>query len=122
MNLHEYQAKDLLESYGLKVQKGIVAHNSNEAAQAFDQLGGKFAVVKAQVHAGGRGKAGGIKVVKSSQEAREVAESLIGKNLVTFQTDAEGQPVNSIGVFEDVYPVTRELYLGAVVDRSSRKK
>ena len=121
MNLHEYQAKELLESYGLKVQKGIVAHNPNQAAQAFDTIGGKFAVVKAQVHAGGRGKAGGVKVVKSSTEAREVAEKLIGTNLVTFQTDAEGQPVHCVGVFEDVYPVQRELYLGAVVDRSSRK-
>lgn len=121
MNLHEYQAKELLAKYGLKVQKGILATNANEAAKAFDELGGKFAVVKAQVHAGGRGKAGGVKVVKSREEAAEVAQKLIGTNLVTFQTDANGQLVNSVYVCEDVYPVNRELYLGAVVDRSSRR-
>lgn len=85
MNLHEYQAKELLASYGLPVQGGILAHNGEEAAAAYDKLGGKFAVVKAQVHAGGRGKAGGVKVVKSREEAKEVAESLIGTNLVTYQ-------------------------------------
>ena len=121
MNLHEYQAKELLARYGLRVQSGVLASSGHEAADAYDQLGGKFAVVKAQVHAGGRGKAGGVKVVKSREEAREVAESLIGKNLVTYQTDAAGQPVNSIYVSEDLYPVSRELYLGAVVDRSSRR-
>ncbi len=121
MNLHEYQAKELLAKYGLRVQHGVLAKNADEAAKAFDQLGGKFAVVKAQVHAGGRGKAGGVKVVKSRQEAMEVATSLIGKNLVTYQTDANGQPCNSVYVSEDLYPVMRELYLGAVVDRSSRR-
>ncbi|WP_066565536.1 ADP-forming succinate--CoA ligase subunit beta [Snodgrassella sp. CFCC 13594] len=121
MNLHEYQAKALLKSYGLPVQEGILAHNGEEAAAAFDQLGGKFAVVKAQVHAGGRGKAGGVKVVKSREEAKEVAEGLIGTRLVTYQTDAHGQPVNSVLICEDMYPVQTELYLGAVVDRSSRR-
>jgi succinyl-CoA synthetase beta subunit len=121
MNLHEYQAKELLAKYGLKVQRGILATNPQAAFNAFEELGGKFAVVKAQVHAGGRGKAGGVKVVKSADEARSVADSLIGKNLVTFQTDSQGQPVNSVYVCEDVYPVSRELYLGAVVDRSTRR-
>ena len=121
MNLHEYQAKALLASYGLPVQGGILATNGDEAAAAFDELGGKFAVVKAQVHAGGRGKAGGVKVVKTREEAKEVASSLIGTNLVTYQTDANGQPVNSVLICEDMYPVARELYLGAVVDRSSRR-
>ncbi|RTK94498.1 MAG: ADP-forming succinate--CoA ligase subunit beta [Neisseriaceae bacterium] len=121
MNLHEYQAKELLARYGLRVQTGVLATNGREAAEAFDKLGGKFAVVKAQVHAGGRGKAGGVKVVKSRDEASEVASGLIGKNLVTYQTDANGQPVNSVYVSEDLYPVSRELYLGAVVDRSSRR-
>ena len=121
MNLHEYQAKELLAKYGLPVQQGILASNADEAAAAFDQLGGKFAVVKAQVHAGGRGKAGGVKVVKSREEAADVAATLIGKNLVTYQTDANGQPVNSVLVCEDMYPVERELYLGAVVDRSTRR-
>lgn len=117
MNLHEYQAKELLAKYGLPVQQGILAATPEEAAAAYDKLGGKFAVVKAQVHAGGRGKAGGVKVVKSREEAAEVAKGLIGKNLVTYQTDAAGQPVNSVLVCEDMYPVQRELYLGAVVDR-----
>ncbi|QMT39492.1 ADP-forming succinate--CoA ligase subunit beta [Neisseria shayeganii] len=121
MNLHEYQAKELLASYGLPVQGGILAANGDEAAAAYDKLGGKFAVIKAQVHAGGRGKAGGVKVVKSREEAKEVADSLIGTHLVTYQTDANGQPVNSVLVCEDMYPVQTELYLGAVVDRSTRR-
>ena len=121
MNLHEYQAKALLKKYGMPVQEGVLATNADEAEQAFEQLGGKFAVIKAQVHAGGRGKAGGVKVVKSKEEAREATEALIGTHLVTYQTDANGQPVNSVLVCEDVYPVERELYLGAVVDRSSRR-
>ena len=121
MNLHEYQAKELLAKYGLPVQQGVLATNGEEAAAAFDKLGGKFAVIKAQVHAGGRGKAGGVKVVKSREEAADITNGLIGKNLVTYQTDANGQPVNSVLVCEDMYPVQRELYLGAVVDRSSRR-
>ncbi|HLX52743.1 MAG TPA: ATP-grasp domain-containing protein, partial [Aquella sp.] len=118
MNLHEYQAKELLAKYGLRVQSGILATTATGAGNAFDRLNGKCAVVKAQVHAGGRGKAGGVKVVKSRTEAESVAKSLIGTNLVTYQTDAHGQPVNSVYVSEDLYPVSRELYLGAVVDRS----
>ncbi|WP_180179200.1 ADP-forming succinate--CoA ligase subunit beta [Acinetobacter sp. YH12041] len=121
MNLHEYQAKALLKKYGMPVQEGILATNAEETVHAFEQLGGKFAVLKAQVHAGGRGKAGGVKVVKSAEEAAEYANQIIGSRLVTYQTDANGQPVNSILVSEDVYPVERELYLGAVVDRSSRR-
>lgn len=107
MNLHEYQAKELLAKYGLPVQLGVLAKTPEEAAAAYDKLGGKFAVVKAQVHAGGRGKAGGVKVVKSREEAAEVAKALIGTNLVTYQTDANGQPVNSVLVCEDMYPVER---------------
>ncbi|MCC2626113.1 MAG: ADP-forming succinate--CoA ligase subunit beta [Burkholderiales bacterium] len=121
MNLHEYQAKELLAKYGLRVQTGILATNATEAGNAYDRLSGKCAVVKAQVHAGGRGKAGGVKVVKSRAEAEEVAKNLIGTNLVTYQTDSSGQPVNSVYVSEDLYPVSRELYLGAVVDRSTRR-
>lgn len=121
MNLHEYQAKELLAKYGLKVQAGILATNPLEAGAAFEKMGGKFAVIKAQVHAGGRGKAGGVKVAKSRDEAMQIAENLIGKHLVTYQTDANGQLVNSVYVSEDVYPVARELYLGAVIDRSTRR-
>lgn len=121
MNLHEYQAKTLLAKYGLPVQQGLLASTPEEAAAAFDQLGGKFAVIKAQVHAGGRGKAGGVKVVKTREEAAALTKSLLGTRLVTYQTDASGQPVHSVLVCEDMYPVERELYLGAVVDRSSRR-
>lgn len=121
MNLHEYQAKDLLAKYGLPVQQGVLATTPEEAANAFRSLGGKFAVIKAQVHAGGRGKAGGVKVVKSADEAAEITKGLLGTNLVTYQTDAKGQPVGSVLVCEDMYPVQRELYLGAVIDRSTRR-
>ena len=121
MNLHEYQAKELLKSYGLPIQEGIIAHSGDEAAAAFDKTPTDMAVIKAQVHAGGRGKAGGVKLVKTREEAKQVAEELIGTNLVTFQTDAEGQPVNFVLVAEDMYPVQTELYLGAVVDRSTRR-
>ena len=121
MNLHEYQAKALLKKYGMPVQEGILATVADEAVAAFEKLGGKFAVMKAQVHAGGRGKAGGVKIAKSKQDVIDFANSIIGTNLVTYQTDANGQPVNSIIIAEDVYPVERELYLGAVIDRSSRR-
>ena len=121
MNLHEYQAKALLKRYGLPVQEGILATTPDEAIAAYKKLAGKFAVMKAQVHAGGRGKAGGVKVVKSKDEAAEYAGQILGTRLVTYQTDALGQPVNSVLVCEDVYPVQRELYLGAVIDRSSRR-
>ncbi|MBS9780052.1 MAG: ADP-forming succinate--CoA ligase subunit beta [Moraxellaceae bacterium] len=121
MNLHEYQAKELLKGYGLPVQEGIIAYSGDEAAAAFDKTPTDMAVIKAQVHAGGRGKAGGVKIAKSREEAKEIADSLIGKNLVTYQTDADGQPVNFVLVAEDMYPVQTELYLGAVVDRSTRR-
>ncbi|MES1966092.1 ADP-forming succinate--CoA ligase subunit beta [Psychrobacter sp. AH5] len=121
MNLHEYQAKELLKSYGLPIQEGIVAHSGAEAAAAFDKTPTDISVIKAQVHAGGRGKAGGVKLVKTREEAKQVADELIGTNLVTFQTDADGQPVNFVLVAEDMYPVQTELYLGAVVDRSTRR-
>jgi succinyl-CoA synthetase beta subunit len=121
MNLHEYQAKELLKSYGLPIQEGIIAYSGDEAAAAFDKTPTDIAVIKAQVHAGGRGKAGGVKLVKTREEAKQVAEELIGTNLVTFQTDADGQPVNFVLVAEDMYPVQTELYLGAVVDRATRR-
>lgn len=120
MNLHEYQAKALLKQYGMPVQEGILATTPEEAAEAFEKIG-NFAVIKAQVHAGGRGKAGGVKIAKSKEEAAQIARDLIGTRLVTYQTDANGQPVNSVLVCQDVYPVERELYLGAVIDRSTRR-
>ncbi len=120
MNLHEYQGKQLFAQYGLPVSKGIAAETPAEAAAALDQLGLKKAVVKAQVHAGGRGKAGGVKVVSSKDEAKEFAEKWLGNKLVTYQTDADGQPVSRILV-EDLADIASELYLGAVIDRSSRR-
>ena len=121
MNLHEYQAKNLLANYQIPVQQGRLATSPEEAANAFRAMGGAFAVVKAQVHAGGRGKAGGVRVVKSAEEAADAAKSLLGCRLVTYQTDAQGQPVNAVLVCEDLYPVARELYLGAVIDRAKQR-
>ncbi|HJN51296.1 MAG: ADP-forming succinate--CoA ligase subunit beta [Pseudomonadales bacterium] len=120
MNLHEYQAKQLFAEYGLPLSKGIAADTAEEASAAADKLGGDRWVVKAQVHAGGRGKAGGVKLVNSKAEIEEFARSFLGTNLVTFQTDSKGQPVNKIFV-EQCADIERELYLGAVIDRSSRR-
>jgi len=120
MNLHEYQAKQLFAEYGLPVSKGYAVDNAEEAAAAADKLGGDKWVVKAQVHAGGRGKAGGVKLVSSKEEIKAFAEQWLGKNLVTYQTDAKGQPVSRILV-ETCTDIAQELYLGAVVDRSTRR-
>ena len=120
MNLHEYQAKAVFSQYGLPVPNGKVATTAAEAEAAAAALSTPKVVVKAQVHAGGRGKAGGVKLVSSPQEAAEVAASLLGKNLVTYQTDKNGQPINSVLV-EETCNIARELYLGAVVDRGSRR-
>ena len=120
MNLHEYQGKQLLAEYGLPVSKGYAVDTPQDAADAADLIGGDMWVVKAQVHAGGRGKAGGVKLVKSKDEIRDFAEQWLGKNLVTYQTDENGQPVSKILV-ESCTDIADELYLGAVVDRSSRR-
>ena len=120
MNLHEYQAKQLFAEYGLPVSKGIAVDNAAAAAAAATQIGGDKWVVKAQVHAGGRGKAGGVKLVDSPAEASAFAAKWLGKNLVTYQTDAKGQPVSRILV-EACTDIAQELYLGAVIDRSSRR-
>ena len=120
MNLHEYQAKKLLADYGLPAPRGQIAWNVEEAVSVADHLGCKEWIVKAQVHAGGRGKAGGVKFVTSKEELTEVAKSLLGTRLVTFQTDDKGQPVNQVFIAEPV-DIERELYLGAVVDRATRR-
>lgn len=120
MNLHEYQGKQLFAEYGLPVSKGIAAETVQEAIAAADVIGGKQWVVKAQVHAGGRGKAGGVKLVTSKAEIEAFARQWLGKNLVTYQTDAAGQPVSRILV-ETCTDIADELYLGAVVDRSTRR-
>jgi succinyl-CoA synthetase beta subunit len=120
MNLHEYQGKQLFAEYGLPVSKGVAAESVAEAVAAAATIGGNRWVVKAQVHAGGRGKAGGVKLVESPEEIRAFAEKWLGQRLVTYQTDAGGQPVSRILV-ETCTDIARELYLGAVVDRASRR-
>lgn len=120
MNLHEYQGKQLFAEYGLPVSIGYACDTPEEAAQAADRIGGNKWVAKAQVHAGGRGKAGGVKLVTSKEEIKEFAQSWLGKNLVTYQTDEKGQPVSKILV-EACTDIAQELYLGAVVDRSTRR-
>lgn len=120
MNLHEYQGKQLFKEYGLPVSDGIAADTPQAAVEAASAIGGSEWVVKCQVHAGGRGKAGGVKLVKDKEDIRAFAEKWLGKNLVTYQTDENGQPVSRILV-ESCTDIDQELYLGAVVDRSSRK-
>ncbi len=116
MNIHEYQAKDLFRQYSVKTLEGVVASNPDEAAKACKDLGGKIWVVKAQVHAGGRGKGGGIVLCRSADEVYEAASNLIGKNLVTPQTTSEGVEVRKVYV-EEGCNISRELYLGIVLDR-----
>jgi succinyl-CoA synthetase beta subunit len=120
MNLHEYQAKQLFADYGIAVPQGEVADGPKAARAAAGRIPGNRWVVKAQVHAGGRGKAGGVKLVDSPDAVAQAAEAMLGTRLVTYQTTAEGQPVNSVLV-EEVSQIARELYLGAVVDRASQR-
>ena len=118
MKLHEYQAKEIFARYGIEVPRGIVANTPEEAGEATREMGGQ-AVVKAQVHAGGRGQGGGIKVVRSPEEAEEVARGFIGRNLVTRQTDAQGVPINSVLV-EELADIKQELYVALTIDRGHR--
>ena len=120
MNLHEYQAKQLYADYGIAAPRGEVANTPKAAQAAAGRIPGTRWVVKAQVHAGGRGKAGGVKLVDSPEAVAQAAEGMLGKNLVTYQTTAEGQPVHSVLV-EEVSQIARELYLGAVIDRASQR-
>jgi succinyl-CoA synthetase beta subunit len=118
MKLHEYQAKQLFARYGIPIPRGKLASTPEEALEAAREMGGQ-GVVKAQVHAGGRGLAGGVKVVRSPEEAEEVARSLLGRNLVTHQTDSAGVPVNTVLV-EELADISREIYLAITVDRVFR--
>jgi len=120
MNLHEYQGKALFANYGLPVSVGYAVDTPAEAAAAAVKIGGAMWVVKAQVHAGGRGKAGGVKLVDSSAAAEAFAAEWLGKNLVTYQTDEKGQPVSKILV-EACTDIDQELYLGAVLDRATQR-
>lgn len=120
MNLHEYQAKQLFQQYGLPVPKGESVRHVDDAMRAAGDIGGSRWVVKAQVHAGGRGKAGGVKLVDTKQAVADVARDLLGKRLVTYQTDSRGQPVNEV-LIETTSDIARELYLGAVIDRACQR-
>ena len=120
MNLHEYQGKALFAGYGLPVSTGFAVDSAEAAIKAAKDIGGDRWVVKAQVHAGGRGKAGGVKLVDSPDAVGQFAEQWLGERLVTYQTDASGQPVSRILV-ESFIEIVDELYLGAVVDRASRR-
>lgn len=120
MNLHEYQSKHLLRQYQVPVPESEVVWSPDSAIDAANNLGGNMWVVKAQVHAGGRGKAGGVRIVKSREELLDAVKSLLGTRLVTYQTDERGQPINQV-LIEAPSKIAKELYLGAVIDRSSQK-
>ena len=120
MNIHEYQAKQLFQIYGIPVPDGKEAATPESAEQVARALGGEGWVVKAQVHAGGRGKVGGVKLAKTLAEVVEFSESLLGKRLVTIQTDSAGLPINSL-LIEKIYPIKREHYLSVLVDRASER-
>jgi succinyl-CoA synthetase beta subunit len=120
MKIHEYQAKAILARYGVPVPRGEVAFSAQEVREIAQRLGGGVVVVKAQIHAGGRGKAGGVKVVKRPEEAETVAKSLLDRKLVTYQTGPQGQVVSRLLV-EEGLAIERELYLSIVIDRSTQK-
>ncbi len=119
MNIHEYQAKQLLAKFGVPISKGFACKTVDEAGKAFTDLGGPLAVVKVQIHAGGRGKAGGVKLVRSAEEAKKVAASLLDKVIVTHQTGPEGRLVKTLYV-EAGSDIAREMYLAVVMDRSAQ--
>ena len=120
MKIHEYQAKAILAKHGVPVPRGEIAFNASEAGDIARRLGGQVVVVKAQIHAGGRGKGGGVKLAKSPAEAETIASSMIGMTLVTHQTGPEGRIVSRVLV-EEGLQMDRELYLSIVLDRASGK-
>src|ERR1700722_18311177 len=120
MNIHEYQAKAVLRDYGVPVPRAIPAFTVDEAVKAANELGGPVWVVKAQIHAGGRGKAGGVKVVKSVDDVKKEAALLLGSTLVTHQTGPHGKEVRRLYI-EDGSPIDKEYYLSALVDRATSR-
>jgi succinyl-CoA synthetase beta subunit len=118
MKIHEYQGKELLRRFGVTVPRGIVARSSEEAYQAAKELGTEVVVVKAQIHAGGRGKGGGVKLARSADEAQEIARQMLGMKLVTHQTGPEGREVRVL-LIEEGLPIDKEFYLGIVLDRTT---
>ena len=127
MNLHEYQAKEILAGFGVAVQNGIVANNSDEAVSAAEKLtadtGTSWHVIKAQIHAGGRGKGGGVKLAKSIEEVKSISDQIIGMQLITPQTPPEGKKVNKVLIAEDVYYLgdsePKEFYVSVLLNRST---
>src|SRR5690625_2389819 len=115
MNIHEYQGKDLLRGYGVNVPNGHVAYTVDEAVEAAEKLGGSVTVVKAQIHAGGRGNAGGVKIAKNLDEVRTYANEILGKTLVTHQTGPEGKEVKRL-LIEEGCGIEKEYYVGLVLD------
>ena len=120
MDIHEYQAKELLSGFGVPVPKGGVAYSAEQAVYRASEVGGTRWVVKAQIHSGARGKAGGVKLCSTDADVRQAAKDLLGKTLVTAQTGAEGLPVHRLLV-EQALPIDRELYLGLVLDRKRER-
>ena len=120
MNVHEYQAKELMRKFGISVLAGQVAKSSDEAVEVAQRLGGNIWVVKAQIHAGGRGKAGGVKLARSLDEVKEYAGEILGKTLVTHQTGPEGKKVHTL-LIEEGSNIDHEYYVGLVLDRSTGK-
>ena len=120
MNLHEYQAKQVFASYGMPVPNNQVVGSKSAVSAALGKLAGDRWVVKAQVHAGGRGKAGGVKLLDSAEAVEQAVDDMLGTNLVTYQTNAQGQPINQV-LIEEISNISRELYLGAVIDRASQR-
>jgi succinyl-CoA synthetase beta subunit len=120
MKIHEYQGKEIFRRYGVPVPRGIVAHSPSEAEKAAKELGTAVVVVKAQIHAGGRGKGGGVKIAKSPAEAKELAAKILGMQLITVQTGPEGQKVRKLYI-EEGLDIGRELYLGVTLDRATSK-
>ncbi|HEV2763261.1 MAG TPA: ADP-forming succinate--CoA ligase subunit beta [Pyrinomonadaceae bacterium] len=118
MKIHEYQGKELLKRFGVAVPRGIVARSPEEAYHAAKELGTEVVVVKAQIHAGGRGKGGGVKLARSAEEARDLAEQMLGMKLVTHQTGPEGREVRAL-LIEEGLPIDKEFYLGIVLDRAT---
>ena len=118
MKIHEYQGKELLKKFRVPVPRGIVVHTADEAFQAAKELASTPVVVKAQIHAGGRGKGGGVRLAKSAEEARDIAQNMLGMKLVTHQTGPEGREVHVL-LIEEGLPIDKEFYLGIVLDRAS---
>ena len=120
MDIHEYQAKEILAGYGVKIAEGGLAYSPEDAVQRTREIGGNVWAVKAQIHSGARGKAGGVKLLGSSDEVEQAVSEMLGTNLVTYQTNEQGQPINQV-LIEEISNISRELYLGAVIDRASQR-